>query len=418
MKQKIIKNKNKILVAIALTFSLSGVAVFAEVVGSDTQLESVNQEANEGSNQLIKFTEEDKITVYSVLAEEESSLLEKQTDIDSAYQEKLAQIDKKIVPIQYKDINFGNIGELSAKDVHIGISTASDFVNIRETANPEGNILGKLYTNEAVAVLSIENGWAQIESGSVKGYVTTDYLNIDLTKDEVIQNYGSLKATSTVDGLNVRQEADENSQVLTVVSANEKNNLLEVLDGWVKISVPSNGIEGYISSEFADLSVSFKQAISIEEEQEIIRQEEAARKAAEEAAARKAAEEAAKKAAEEAATKKAAEEAAAKKAAEEAAAKKVATPASPAPTKASQPAPVSNSGGSEAAAKEEIARRESGGNYNATNGKYIGRYQLSSSYLNGDHSPENQERVADNYVANRYGSWQNALAFWNNNGWY
>lgn len=73
---------------------------------------------------------------------------------------------------------------------------------------------------------------------------------------------------------------------------------------------------------------------------------------------------------------------------------------------------------SEAAAKEEIAQRESSGSYTAQNGQYYGRYQLTLSYLNGDLSPENQERVADNYVASRYGSWTAALAFWNANGWY
>ena len=88
-------------------------------------------------------------------------------------------------------------------------------------------------------------------------------------------------------------------------------------------------------------------------------------------------------------------------------------------TQATQPvsvhnaAPVNNS-----SAKDIIAQRESGGNYDAQNGRYQGRYQLDASYLNGDYSPANQERVADEYVAGRYGSWDNALAFWNNNGWY
>lgn len=68
--------------------------------------------------------------------------------------------------------------------------------------------------------------------------------------------------------------------------------------------------------------------------------------------------------------------------------------------------------------KKEIAQRESSGSYTAQNGQYYGRYQLASSYLNGDLSPENQEKVADNYVASRYGSWTAALAFWNANGWY
>ena len=81
-------------------------------------------------------------------------------------------------------------------------------------------------------------------------------------------------------------------------------------------------------------------------------------------------------------------------------------------------APAATVSGSEAEAKEWIAQKESGGSYTATNGRYIGRYQLTDSYLNGDYSAENQERVADAYVAGRYGSWSAAKNFWLNNGWY
>ena len=74
--------------------------------------------------------------------------------------------------------------------------------------------------------------------------------------------------------------------------------------------------------------------------------------------------------------------------------------------------------GNDAAAKAWIAQHESSNNYNARNGQYIGKYQLSASYLNGDYSPANQERVADQYVAQRYGSWSNAQRFWQEHGWY
>ena len=102
-----------------------------------------------------------------------------------------------------------------------------------------------------------------------------------------------------------------------------------------------------------------------------------------------------------------------------------ATTQAPAQTPApAQPAPVTTGGytanlsAEEAAAKEEIARRESGGSYTAQNGQYYGRYQLTITYLNGDLSPENQERVADAYVYGRYGSWVAALAHSNAKGWY
>ena len=76
--------------------------------------------------------------------------------------------------------------------------------------------------------------------------------------------------------------------------------------------------------------------------------------------------------------------------------------------------------GSDAEAKEWIAQHESGGDYNITNpsGRYIGKFQLDRSYLNGDHSPANQEKVAEEYVAERYGSWTQAKAHWQNKGWY
>lgn len=72
----------------------------------------------------------------------------------------------------------------------------------------------------------------------------------------------------------------------------------------------------------------------------------------------------------------------------------------------------------EASARAWIVQRESGGDYNARNGKYIGKYQLDKSYLNGDYSPSNQEKTAERYVKQRYGSWVNAQKHWQTHNWY
>lgn len=80
---------------------------------------------------------------------------------------------------------------------------------------------------------------------------------------------------------------------------------------------------------------------------------------------------------------------------------------------------VSNQGSSNlGSAAEQIAQAESGGDYNARNGQYVGKYQLSASYLNGDYSPANQDRVFQQYCNQRYGSVENALAFRQSHGWY
>ena len=72
----------------------------------------------------------------------------------------------------------------------------------------------------------------------------------------------------------------------------------------------------------------------------------------------------------------------------------------------------------EASARAWIVQRESGGDYNARNGKYIGKYQLDKSYLNGEYSPANQEKTAERYVKQRYGSWVNAQKHWQTHNWY
>lgn len=85
-------------------------------------------------------------------------------------------------------------------------------------------------------------------------------------------------------------------------------------------------------------------------------------------------------------------------------------------TQAQATTPATSS--SDDAAKAWIAARESGCSYTAQNGNYYGKYQLSRAYLGGDYSAANQERVANQYVASRYGSWSAAKSFWLANGWY
>lgn len=82
------------------------------------------------------------------------------------------------------------------------------------------------------------------------------------------------------------------------------------------------------------------------------------------------------------------------------------------------PAPTTPSISSSSSSKDLLVNRESGGSYTAQNGRYYGKYQLDVSYLHGDLSPANQDKVAEQYVANRYGTWENAWAHSQSIGWY
>ncbi|USS90618.1 LysM peptidoglycan-binding domain-containing protein [Fructilactobacillus carniphilus] len=96
-----------------------------------------------------------------------------------------------------------------------------------------------------------------------------------------------------------------------------------------------------------------------------------------------------------------------------------AQPAAQTSQAAAQPATSNNNAAVENdGSLDSIAAVESGGSYTARNGQYIGKYQLSSSYLNGDYSPANQERVARQYAISRYGSVANAVAYRNSHNYW
>ena len=76
---------------------------------------------------------------------------------------------------------------------------------------------------------------------------------------------------------------------------------------------------------------------------------------------------------------------------------------------------------SEQEAKEWIANKESGGDYNAYNpaGGYYGRYQLNPTLVAYGASPAEQEIAVQEYVNERYnGSFVQAKAHWQEKGWY
>lgn len=200
----------------------------------------------------------------------------------------------------------------------IAIAQVSDYVNIRNASNEEGEILGKLYNNSAARVVGEEGDWYQITSGSVTGFVKKDYVRTGEEGSALAEQVGTKIATVTTETLKVRENAGMDSPVVTLVSGEEEINVLEAGDEWTKVSLDAD-VVGYVANDYVTVRTEFVQAESIEEEKARLAKEEAERKAAEEAA-RKADEAAKKKAAAEKAAAAEKEAAAKKKAAQKAAA--------------------------------------------------------------------------------------------------
>lgn len=151
----------------------------------------------------------------------------------------------------------------------IGISIANSYVNIRDKANVESEIKGKLYKDSAARILDKVGDWYYVESGSVKGYVNTDYIKTSIPDDELIEKYGRLRVSISTEGLNVREKPDIESNKLTVVYKNEIYPVIDLHDDWLKVDISDDRIIGYVNKEYVVLLVDFEKAVSKEEEEEL-----------------------------------------------------------------------------------------------------------------------------------------------------
>lgn len=159
---------------------------------------------------------------------------------------------------------------LEAKYSNIGISVAKEYVNIRKKATTDSESLGKLYRNSACTILEVLDGWYYVVSGSVTGYVKAEYIKTGIPAEELIEKYGTQKIRVTANGLNVRKEPSTESKRLTVIYMNEKYPVLEKLDGWYKIKVDDENIDGYVKNDHVEMIVTFKEAVSKQEEARLL----------------------------------------------------------------------------------------------------------------------------------------------------
>ena len=167
------------------------------------------------------------------------------------------------------------------------IAQVNDYVNVRSIPSEEGEILGKLYNNSVGTFQGEENGWYQITSGTVTGYVKAEYCVTGEEAVELAREVGTRIATVTTTTLFVRTEPTTDSSVLGMVPIDDQLVVLEETDGWVKVDI-EEGI-GWVSTDYVTLHSEFVQAESKEEEEKRLAKEAEERKKAREAAAAKAA---------------------------------------------------------------------------------------------------------------------------------
>lgn len=147
---------------------------------------------------------------------------------------------------------------------NIGIADVeSGNLNVRAVPSTDGKLVGKMPKDSACEVLELLDGWAQIKSGEVEGYVSTDYLLVGPDAKLRAQELVRTVVVSNADGLNVRDEADTDSAVMTQVLKGEELDFVDDLGDWIQVSL--DGEDAYVAAEFVTVEEKLDTAITMTE---------------------------------------------------------------------------------------------------------------------------------------------------------
>lgn len=179
-----------------------------------------------------------------------------------------------------------DVQEPESEYANLAIAQVDHYVNVRKEPNTDSEILGKIYNGAVAQILEVageEHDWFHVISGSVDGYIKSEFFLYGDAAVEAVDNYVTRYATVTANRLNVRQEQSAESKRIGYIDRGEKVKVLELLGDWLLVQYTDDRT-GYVAAEYVTVSEEFIYAKSIEEEraEQAARQELAARMAAEE----------------------------------------------------------------------------------------------------------------------------------------
>lgn len=149
------------------------------------------------------------------------------------------------------------------------VANVAGSLRVRAEANTDSEIVGKLYPYTVATILEPGEEWTKVESGSVTGYVSNEFLMFgDEAGAYITENY-KYCATVEVQALNVRQEQSTESECIGSVTGGRELDILSETDEWVEIQYTED-ITGYVAREYVKVGWNYPEAMTIEEEQALI----------------------------------------------------------------------------------------------------------------------------------------------------
>jgi cell wall-associated NlpC family hydrolase len=158
---------------------------------------------------------------------------------------------------------------LAAESGGWGFAQCDEYINVRQSADGDGEVIGKLYNNGSVWIKDVtEDGWYHIESGNVDGYVSAEYIATGEDADAIGAKVAFTSAEVGAAVLNVRATADEDSHVVGTVYESDEIEVVQQGEDWVKVVIDDGATYGYVSTDYVYVTTAYPTAVTLQEDQD------------------------------------------------------------------------------------------------------------------------------------------------------
>lgn len=164
-------------------------------------------------------------------------------------------------------VSAGTVSAATASDnnkcggENVAVANVESELLIRKTASDEGRVVGYLPSASGVIVESMDEEWTKVRSGSISGYVKTDYLAFGEKAEELKNVYGILGAVASWNDVKVFSDYEDTSSVIGSIDEGEGFEVLGSTDNWVEVQL-ADGNTAYVAAEDVELTPVLDTAVS------------------------------------------------------------------------------------------------------------------------------------------------------------
>ena len=142
---------------------------------------------------------------------------------------------------------------------NLGIASVDNYLNVRQEPGEDAKVIGKLPSDAGCEIVDTKDGWYQIRSGKVSGYVKSDYIVTGRPAEKLAEKLKRTMATVNSMTVYIREKPNTDCTILTIVTEDEELEVVKEGKDWVEVRLDNEN--GYVNAKYVELSEELKKAM-------------------------------------------------------------------------------------------------------------------------------------------------------------